>query len=75
MLIYRTNEWKGYGKQNYYWNEYRQEGGEICKYKCHRSKFFDGRESNWNTEETLEITWRIDDSNLPEWLRRYVKED
>ena len=28
-------EWKGYGKQNVSWNEYRKEGGNAYRYKCH----------------------------------------
>lgn len=72
MTIYITNEWKGYGKQNYYWNEYRLEGGEVVKYKCHRYKHFDGYENNWETEESREMSWSIEDPSLPEWLRKYL---
>ena len=72
MTIYTTQEYKGYGKQNYYWYEYRQSGNTVEKYKCNRRKFFDGDENNWEKSEQIVDSWDVNDSNMPEWLHQYI---
>ncbi|MBQ7125149.1 MAG: hypothetical protein IJP16_01220 [Clostridia bacterium] len=72
MMIYSTEEYKGFGKHNYYHYEYRVEGGEVIKYKCSRQKFFDGDENVWQEDEHIVESWSINDPNMPEWLRKHL---
>jgi hypothetical protein len=70
--LYVTNEYSGHGKQNYYWNEYRLEDGEVVKHHCHRQKFFDGDENEWREDDVVMDSWSIDDPEMPEWLKKYL---
>lgn len=70
--IYETKEWKGIGKQNYFHNEYRQDGDTIEKIKCHDFKSFDGHENEWVHEERVIDSWTKGDSDMPDWLNDYT---
>ena len=70
--IYVTNEHKGYGKQNYYRNEYRLENDRVDKVKVNRRKSFDGKESSWSTSERLIASWGVTDSSMPGWLKKLL---
>lgn len=70
--IYSTKEWKGLGKQDYLWNEYKIEGDSVVKYKCHRFKSFDGHENEWIRTEKIVETWNLHDPEIPEWLKKYI---
>ncbi len=70
--IYTTKEWSGYGKQDYYRNEYRQEEDTVTQYRCNRFKVFDGKENSWEHTEKAVNQWKVDDPAMPEWLKKYV---
>lgn len=72
MIIYTTTEYSGYGKQNYYWNEYRLNGNYVEKYKCNRFKSFDGKENNWCYDEQLIESWEVNDPNMPDWIHNHL---
>ena len=32
----------------------------------------DTNENNWEEDEHEEVSWNLDDPNMPEWLRQYI---
>lgn len=69
-LIYETNHWKG-GSNNKQenWNEYRQSGSTVTKYKRSCWKTFDG----WDGDEEVVDSWEVGDDDMPDWLIDYLE--
>lgn len=72
MNIYTTNEWPGYGKQNFYHNEYRLEGNEVVKYLCRRYVLSGDKDRNLQEEKYTE-SWKLNDPDMPDWLKDKLK--
>lgn len=66
-----TNSWKGFGKETY-WNEYWREGDTVVQYKCRKAKFFDGDENVHDEDKTEVCSWAVGDLSMPEWLEQYL---
>jgi hypothetical protein len=73
MVLYRTQEYLGYSKNDYYWNEYRLEEERVVKYKCHLQKNSEDGKNEWREEESVIESWNKNDSNIPDWLKIYLK--
>ena len=73
MNIYTTNEWPGFGKNNFYHYEYRLEGEEIVKYLCRRYKLSDDQDNNWRENEKHTEFWELSDPDMPDWLKDKLK--
>lgn len=71
MKIQGTNSWKGFGKETY-WNEYWREGDTVVQYKCRKTKFFDGDENVYDEDKTEVCSWAVGDPSMPEWLEQYL---
>lgn len=71
--IYETKEWKGFGKHEFFHNEYVQDKDTITKFKCGRRKIFNGKENEWTNTKRKEASWKKSDPKMPDWLKKHVK--
>jgi hypothetical protein len=75
QTIYKTKEIKpDWDKYSRLWNEYRQDGDTVYKYKMHKTKYPEKiNESRWLEGGETTEQWKTTDSNMPSWLKKYIK--